>query len=99
MLSDLVSENESFAIDLELKLIGKVDMNVVSQITNYGLEKYTIYTSYLPHSKIADYQLKAQLLLLLLNDSPEFKRILTGKLFEYLGAKRPILCIGSEDGD
>jgi hypothetical protein len=40
-----------------------------------------------------------QVLLLLLNDTPNTRGLLPGKLFEYLGAERPILCIGTEDGD
>ena len=39
------------------------------------------------------------MLLLLINDTPNAKGILTGKLFEYLASGRPILCIGPEDGD
>lgn len=98
-LSELVKENESFAKDLELIFIGKVDMNAQNQIESYGLKENTIYISYKPHSEIVTYQRKAQALLLLLNDTPEFKRILTGKMFEYLAAKRPVICIGSSDGD
>jgi hypothetical protein len=41
----------------------------------------------------------SQVLLLVLNDTPNAKGILTGKLFEYLASRRPVLCIGPEDGD
>jgi hypothetical protein len=39
------------------------------------------------------------LLLLLVNNTPNSKGILTGKLFEYLSVKTPILGIGPIDGD
>jgi len=44
-------------------------------------------------------QQQSQVLLLVLNNTPNAKGVLTGKIFEYLLAKRPILCIGPEDGD
>ena len=41
----------------------------------------------------------SQVLLLLVNNAPNAKGILTGKLYEYLASARPILAIGPEDGD
>ncbi|MBK8489271.1 MAG: hypothetical protein IPL48_15995 [Bacteroidetes bacterium] len=42
---------------------------------------------------------KSTVLLLPLNDTPNVAGVIPGKLFEYLAAKRPILCIGDSTGD
>ncbi len=99
VLSESVNNFKGFAQDLELKFAGKTDVKVIDRINHYGLDKYLTLIPYQPHNIITSYQQKAQVLLLLLNDTPEFKRVLTGKLFEYLAARRPIISIGSASGD
>jgi glycosyltransferase involved in cell wall biosynthesis len=99
VLSEFVKENTGFASMLEIKLAGKTDVSVDKSLRQFGLEKYAKKISYLPHAEVARIQQQSQVLLLLLNNTPNTKGILTGKLFEYLAAKRPILAIGSEEGD
>ena len=41
----------------------------------------------------------SSLLLLVIPDSSDNKGNLTGKLFEYIGSRTPILCLGPVDGD
>ena len=43
-------------------------------------------------------QADADVLLLLPGVSPAWKGVYSAKLFEYLGAKRPVLCIGNREG-
>jgi hypothetical protein len=45
------------------------------------------------------HQSSAQVLLLAVNKVPSAKGIITGKIFEYLQAGRPILAIAPTDGD
>ncbi len=99
VLSDLISEHADLRNDLSIRLTGKVDLAVRNSLASSGLEKYVTYVDYLPHDKVAGEQKSASVLLLILNDTPNSKGILTGKLFEYLASGRPVLCIGPEDGD
>jgi glycosyltransferase involved in cell wall biosynthesis len=98
-LEKLVRINPNARKKLEIKLVGKVDINVKNSIKSHGLEKFLNLVPYIEHKDAVHFQAHASILLLLINNTPNAKGILTGKMFEYLGAKRPILSIGPLDGD
>lgn len=98
-LNTLVRDVPGFAKDLAIKLVGSVDFSVTDSIEKAGLTEFVNRMAYLPHSDVVKVQQQSQVLLLLINDTPNAKVILPGKFFEYMAAKRPILCIGPLDGD
>lgn len=95
----ILSENSDLAKYLEIKLVGKVDFSITQSLKEYGLSSYVNRIEYLSHSEVIKVQCESQVLLLLLNNTPNAKMILTGKFFEYMASRRPILCIGPTDGD
>ncbi|MBL7926017.1 MAG: glycosyl transferase family 1 [Bacteroidia bacterium] len=99
VLSEMIAGNPVFKADLEIKLAGKIDFTVIDKIDALGLADNLRKIEYLKHNEVIIEQQRSQILLLLVNNTPNAKGILTGKLFEYLAAKRPILCIGVADGD
>jgi len=99
VVSELMQEHADFKSDIFIKLVGTISPEVRQSITKNKLETIVEYVDYLPHNKVIAYQQKTQVLLLFVNDVPSAKAILTGKIFEYLQAKRPILAIGPTDGD
>lgn len=99
VLSDICSENAAFRSDLQIQLIGKVDYSVIESVQQHGLQNHLVKISYLNHNEMIEKQQTSQVLLLLLLNMSGTKYIIPGKLFEYLAAKRPILAIGSTDGD
>lgn len=99
VLGELIKDNPDFARNLELTFVGKIADEVAVSLRNFGLNENVKIVPYVPHKEVQKYQESAQLLLLLLNDVPASKGIVTGKVFEYFRAKRPILAIGPRDGD
>lgn len=98
-LASLVNENQRLANDLEIKLVGKMDLSVIDYMKKVGLLKFVNKIDYLPHEEVIEKTKQSRVLLLLINNTPNAKAILTGKFFEYLAAKRPILCVGPINGD
>lgn len=88
-------ENKS----LKIRLIGQTDNSVMESIKRNKIENYVEIIPYIPHNQVIEEQRKSDVLLLFVNNTPNAKGILTGKLFEYMASGRPILCIGPEDGD
>jgi len=98
-LKGILDQDNGFRDDLMIKLVGKVDYSVNNSIEQFGLSGYIEKIDYMPHTEVVKMQQQSQVLLLLINNTPNAKSILTGKFFEYLAAQRPIICIGPPDGD
>ena len=98
-LTELRHENPDFARRLLVKFYGKADPVIEADIARHNAESWVKFYPYLPHRQIIEVQRKAQVLLLSVNDTHNARGILTGKIFEYLAIKRPVLAIGPPDGD
>lgn len=100
-LGELIKDNslDDFSKLLKIRLIGQVDNSVVESIKKNNLENNVEIIPYIPHEKVIKEQCSSQVLLLFVNNSPNAKGILTGKIFEYMASGRPILAIGPKDGD
>jgi len=98
-LSELISENSEFREHLCINLVGIVDYKVIDSAIENGLKEFMSVIPPVKHSKSIALQRTSQLLLLAANNTGNVKGILTGKFFEYLGAKRPIIAIGMKNSD
>ncbi len=99
VLQKLCLEDSGFKNDLQLNFIGDISDEVKKEIEFNNLNDNTQFKGYVAHKEAIVYQKKAQVLLLLIPNVIKSEGILTGKLFEYLTAKRPILALGPEQGD
>jgi len=99
VLKKICNENEAFDNKLKIKLIGNIDFSVLKSISNFGLENHLKKLGYISHNDVINEQKKSRVLLLMVNNTPNSRGIITGKVFEYMASNRPILVIGPEDGD
>jgi glycosyltransferase involved in cell wall biosynthesis len=99
VLGDLCKENPELKKDLVLRFTGKTDAIVFESLKQEGLEENFQRSEYMPHSEVVKLMTQSPVLLLPLNNTPNNAGVLSGKLFEYLAARRPIFGIGLPDAD
>ena len=98
VLAGKAAEDDKFAKKLRIRLAGVSDEAVLSSIREAGLGENLVDLGYVDHGTAVREQCGASVLILPLRKEPEYRATLPGKLFEYLGAGRPILGIGQTDG-
>lgn len=98
-LGKMVEADPGFKSDLRIRMVGSCSPDVLKSIEEKGLVDNLDNLGYQDHDQVARYQQSAQVLLLTVNEVPSAKGIVTGKVFEYMQARRPILAIGPTDGD
>ena len=81
-------------LNINLEFTGKAD-----HPTKHLLNEIAGFNNHVKHKESINLLLASDMLLLVIPKIANNKGILTGKLFEYLGARKPILCIGPIDGD
>lgn len=99
VLAGLCKENDTFRSLLKIKLVGKTDIAIFDSISQAGLDSFVEKIDYLPHDKVIRYEKKAALLLLVLNRVSTVHTFIPAKIYEYMAAGRPVLCIGPTDTD
>lgn len=98
-LRELLHEIPELKKKLRLKLFGQTDFGVIQSAESYGLGDYIVRQNFIPHSKAVEEMHQAYLLLLPINNTLNQNGVVPGKLFEYIGAGRPILGIGPTSAD
>lgn len=83
----------------KVTLIGKVEPEVKDCVNQYKIEQYIEYVPYLPHIDAISQAQSADVLLLLITQSKLNRRILPGKIFEYMRLRKPVFALGPEDGE
>lgn len=84
---------------MRIRFVGNVPDEILSLFRSKNLESMVEVLGYIPHNQAILQMMCASMLLMAIPDSPDNKGIVTGKFFEYLATKRPILALGPLGGD
>ena len=98
VLGEMAASYPGFCDAMRLRLVGKVDKEVLEAIKAAGLADNVVALGPTDHATAVREQRSAGILILPLRNDPLYRPILPGKLFEYLASRRPVLGIGQEDG-
>ena len=95
-VDELVNEGKVAKEKILLKFIGRFGAEVKAMVDRCAVRDSVEIVPYAPHSESIRELLRADCLLLVVDESKESSEIVPGKVFEYLGARRPILALAQE---
>ena len=98
-VQELINEGVIDNQDLQFVFAGQVDYSIKSFLESSSLNNNVIYLGTIKRNQILQKLLNTQIILLPINKAENAKGRIPGKLFECLRAKRPILCLGTNDAD
>lgn len=84
---------------IRINLIGQFSEAIVQNFRLHGLGDRINLFGYLDHLEVIKILNNSSILLLIIPDVAQNEGIVTGKLFEYLAIRKPILCFGPLYGD
>jgi len=81
---------------IRLRFIGRFGGEVREMLQSSSIHKSIDVVSYLPHAESVKELLTSDALLLIVDEADGSDEIVPGKVFEYLGAQRPIIALAPE---
>ncbi len=97
-VEEAVSAGEVDAGKILLKFIGRFGGDVKEMLRTSSLAASIEQIAYVPHHESVRQLMTADQLLLVVDESKDSRAIVPGKVFEYLGARRPILALTDPEG-
>ncbi len=97
-LENLQADQNDVVERLVFRIIGRVGEPIERRIKTSSVATIFEFLPYMTHEQSLTYLLASDVLLLIIDDAPASRGILTGKLFEYIGAGKPILAL-APDGE
>ena len=91
-----ISNNPDAAEKIRVTFIGARESRNEYWANNFGLEKFVSFEDNIPHKECVVRERRATVLLLIKHDDPRYVGMVPGKLYEYIGARRPILAVVPE---
>lgn len=93
---ELCQENPEFHRSMRIQLMGLVFSPVWDEIEGLSLNSHIAVHPHRPYREILRWMRSAEYLLLWVGDLPGVENALAAKLFDYIGAGRPILALAPE---
>jgi glycosyltransferase involved in cell wall biosynthesis len=98
-ISELCSESQEFKNKFEFEITGNIADEIADALKDFGIMEQVVIKSFVPHKQAIARMLSAHVLFLPIPIDKDNTRILTGKIFEYLATKRPLLAVGPTNGN
>ncbi|MCK5738520.1 hypothetical protein KAH55_05040, partial [bacterium] len=95
-LLELAEKDDSWVNHFEFRIVGRVGDSVLKKMSHPKFKKMIRSVPYVPHQESIRHLLASDILLLIVDNAPGNQYIVPGKVYEYLGAGKPILTLAPE---
>jgi len=95
-LESLQKQQSKVINQLRVRLVGRVGESIAARIKSSVVNHVFELIAYVSHREALSYLLGSDVSLLIIDDTPANRGILTGKVYEYIGAGKPILALAPE---
>lgn len=95
----LVDAGRVWPEKLLFRFVGRFGDEIHEIFKNSGFMEQIEVIDYVPHKKSLEHLMTSDVLLLIVDESKESNKIVPGKVFEYIGVKRPIIAIAPDDSE
>ncbi|MEE9430935.1 MAG: glycosyltransferase [Melioribacteraceae bacterium] len=85
--------------NFQIIFVGNIDATIITTVEKNEIWDMVKYVEYLPHVEALSFTEHTSVLLLLVTQSQNNRRILPGKTFEYMRTGKYIFALGPEDGE
>jgi hypothetical protein len=82
--------------DARVVFLGSRETENEEWVGRFGLEEAAVFEDNVPHRECVARELSSHALLLVKHDDKRYRGLVPGKLYEYFGARRPILAVVPE---
>ena len=97
VITKLINENKIDSELIEIRFYGYEEDWIKEDIKKHHLESVVNFYGFLPRNDVLEKQRESQILLLLLWPNKDEEGFCPGKVYEYVGARRPIVAIGASE--
>ncbi|MFO8234633.1 MAG: hypothetical protein R6U04_04400 [Bacteroidales bacterium] len=98
-IAELKEEIVDFRQYFKLQFIGNLNFQIINTIKAYGLEEQLMLSEFIPHEEAIIKMQNTSLLLFIVPRAIYAKSITSGKIFEYMASRTPMLSLGPVDGE
>ena len=98
VLYSLINENKISRDLIEIRFYGPFQSWLADDIKKYKLGGIVNYYGLIPREEVLRKQKESQILLIVLDSHNKEESVYPAKVFEYFGARRPIIAIGGRGG-
>jgi hypothetical protein len=94
----LLDRNEIDPAKMKLRFVGRFGAEIHEMLDKPRIKPMVQKIEYVPHARAVELLLDSDALLLIVDEVPSVAKIVPGKVYEYLGAMRPLIAIAPPEG-